>query len=71
MSEIQVVPDYYWFRWIVVGLIGVVSSLGIYIFRAIKKDIEENKKAQIKDHERLNTLEAEHKVFHKDETGIK
>ncbi len=64
MSEIPSLADSYWLKWFIVGVIGIISSLTIYIFRAIKKDIEEIKKEQKKDHDKLIKLKAEHDSFH-------
>ena len=71
MSEIPVLADPYWIRWLVVGLIGAVSSLIIYIWRSMKKNIDsiiqlikDNKKKQDLDHDRIDIIETKVKIYH-------
>ena len=63
MSQIQNIIDLKYF----LAIIGALSAgnIALIIFIA-KKYI----KRADKDHERIGKLETEHKVFHKDQTGI-
>ena len=63
MSQIQNIIDLKFF----LAIIGALSAgnIALIIFIA-KKYI----KRADRDHERINSLETEHKVFHKDQTGI-
>lgn len=53
------------------GFVAVISAMTVHIFRLLKKDVEEIKNMQKLDHDRLDKLETEHKVFHKGKTGLK
>lgn len=73
MSEIQSIADATFVKLLVVvvgGCVGVINALGFLILKGIKKSINDLWSKFNRDHERLNILEAEHKVFHKSETGI-
>jgi len=64
MSEIQILTDTYWVRWIIVGLVGAVSSLMIYIWRSMKKNIDRICDKQEKDHDRLDIIETKIDIYH-------
>ncbi len=71
MSEIQVFADPNWVRWIIAGLVSAVSALIIYIWRSMKKDIDEIKQAvkenkikQDTDHDRLDKVETKVNIYH-------
>ena len=78
MSEIQSVANFELIKYFTTGyvlLVSLINALMIYIFRNVKKDIEELKKEQQKDieelkkeqqkdHDRLNGLFAEHNIYH-------
>ena len=73
MSEIQSIADATIVKLLIIivgGCVGVVNALGFFILGRIKKTTDKLWSKFNRDHERLNILEAEHKVFHKNETGI-
>ena len=73
MSEIQILANPELVKYLVGGcggLIVIINALIGYIFSLIKKDIEKIKDRQRADHDRLDKLFSEHKIFHKTETGI-
>lgn len=73
MSEIQSITDATFIKLLVVvvgGCVGLVNALGLLILKGIKKSISDLWSKVNQDHQRLNILETEHKVFHKSETGI-
>ena len=73
MSEIQSIADPAFVKLLVVvvgGCVGLINVLGFFILTGFKKSIDDLWSKVNRDHERLNILEAEHKVFHKNETGI-
>lgn len=71
MPEIQIFTDLNSVRWILAGLVGVVSALIIYIWRSMKKDIDEikqtvkeNKIKQDLDHDRIDKIETKVSIYH-------
>ena len=68
MSEIQSVTDTKWAEY-GLSLIGVltviVNTLIIYIFQALKKDVEKIKTKQESDHDKIIKLESDHENNHK------
>jgi len=64
MSEIQIFADPNSVRWIIVGLVSVVSALMIYIWRSMKKNIDRICEKQEKDHDRLDIIETKIDIYH-------
>jgi len=73
MSEIQSAANLEWIKYGVISisvLAGVVNTLIIYIFQALKRDVEKIKIKQETDHDKIIKLEAEHKNNHLKSTII-
>ena len=73
MSEIQNIADAAFVKLLIIivgGCVGLINLLGFFILGRIKKTTDKLWSRFNRDHERLDILEAEHKVFHKEETGI-
>lgn len=63
MSEIQSASDPDWVKYGIacIGVLtAVVNTLIIYIFQALKKDVDKIKVKQDLDHDKIIKLEAEH-----------
>lgn len=73
MPEIQSATDATTIKFLIIvvgGCVGVINALGFFILSSFKKSIYDLWSKFNRDHERLHRLETEHKIFHKDETGI-
>lgn len=67
MSQIQSIADPFIIKLLIVvvgGCVGLVNALGFFILRGIKKNTDELWSKFNKDHDRLNTIEAEHNIYH-------
>lgn len=67
MSEIQSITDATFVKLLIIvvgGCVGLVNALGFFILKGIKKSISDLWYKLNKDHDRLNTLEAEHNIYH-------
>ena len=73
MSELQSVTDAITIKFLIIvvgGCVGVINALGFFILNGFRKSISDLWLKSNIYHGRLDRLEAEHKIFHKDETGI-
>ena len=70
MSEIQSVADPTVLKWGVGVLVGSVNFLIIYIFRNFRKDFFVLRDRVDVINSKVDRLETEHKVFHRNETGL-
>lgn len=73
MSETQNITDATTIKLLIIvigGCVGVINALGFFILSSFRKSISDLWSKFNRDHRRLAELETEHKIFHKDETGI-
>jgi len=61
MSEVQIFTDINSVRWMLAGLVSVVTALIIYIWRSMKKE-------QDIDHDRLDIIETKVNIYHPDKS---
>lgn len=73
MPEYQIFTDPNWNKWLITGLVGLVCSLMIYIWRQLKKQVNDLQKKykfvrtlQQSDHDRIDKLTTEHCMYNKD-----
>jgi len=64
MSEVQIFTDINSVRWMLAGLVSVITALIIYIWRSMKKNIDRICEKQEKDHDRLDIIETKIDIYH-------